>query len=654
MNDDGGVDAGKTYIIFGRIEGWGMDMDLSNANESFMGEYSDDRLGQCVNQAGDVNNDGFDDVLFGAVLNDDGGIDAGKVYLMLGKKTGWSLDTNVTSANASYYGENLRDRLGSALSGAGDVNGDGYEDIIVGIKSRDPNGDHSGKTYLIFGKEYGWSANNNVSTADASFVGEYEGDYSGQSISCVGDVNDDGFCDFIIGAYRYENNGENVGKAYLIMGKPLGWVRNVNISLSDVSYIGEAINDRFGWSVSNAGDVNGDNYDDILIGAYGNNFGGRNAGKTYLIFYKENIMPNITTKDLLIAVEDELYTVNYNATDDENTLGELSWKMMTDATWLDFNRTTLILSGTPDNVDIGFYWVNISVTDLRNGPVWTNFTLEVLYKNDPPEIITDDIEYILEDNPYSNRYQAVDINPQNQYFTWNLTTDAQWLSFDNVTWYLNGTPRNENVGTCWVNLTVMDDRGDIDWTNFSIVIENTNDAPVIQIEDNITAFEDTLYSVRYEAVDIDPTNDTLTWEFSTNADWLEFDKETGYLNGTPDNGDVGSYWVNLSVSDGNNGSDRTNFTLTVVNINDPPLIQNEDKTVAIEDEEYYNQYNAIDIDPTIDDITWKFTSNAEWLDFNEITHNLTGIPTNDNVGIFWVNISVNDYRREMSCHNFTL
>ncbi len=653
-NDDRGEDAGKIYLIFGRDLGWEMDMSPSSVNATFFGEYTDDRLGYHVNQAGDVNGDCIDDIIVGAVFNQDAGERAGKVYLIFGKKNGWNLNVNISTVNASFHGEGSNDYLGASLSDAGDINGDGYDDIIIGAHGREYNGYNSGKTYIIFGKEDGWSTDVNISSADASFIGEDEMDYSGVSVSSAGDVNDDGYDDIIIGAYQNHIHTDKRGKAYLILGKPSGWDHNVNLSLSDVGYEGEVYYDHFGWSVSNAGDVNGDDFDDIIIGASGNDDGGFGAGKSYLIFYMKNEMPNLTTNDQLFAEEDELYSVKYDATDDENTPEELKWEMITNATWLNFNRTTRTLSGTPDNGDIGSYWVNITVTDLRNGFDWTNFTLEVLYKNNPPEIVTDDIEYILEDSFYSNKYQAIDINPQNQYFTWNLTTDAQWLSFDNVTWYLNGTPRNEDVGTCWVNLTVMDDRGDIDWTNFSIVVENTNDAPEIQTIDNTTAYEDALYSVKYDAIDIDPTQDTLIWEFSTNADWLEFDKETGYLNGTPGNGDVGFYWVDISVSDGNGGSDHTNFTLLVVNVNDPPLIQNEDKTIAIEDEEYFNRYTAIDHDPTMDEINWTFSSNADWLDFNEITHNLTGISTNDDVGLFWVNITVSDDLGEMSFRNFTL
>ncbi|MBN1389023.1 MAG: FG-GAP repeat protein, partial [Candidatus Thermoplasmatota archaeon] len=104
-----------------------MDMNVSEASlGSFWGEDAGDSSGESVSGAGDVNGDGFDDILIGAVYNDEGGIYAGQTYLILGKGSGWAMDTNLSQADASFWGEEADDHSGHSVSGAGDVNGDGF------------------------------------------------------------------------------------------------------------------------------------------------------------------------------------------------------------------------------------------------------------------------------------------------------------------------------------------------------------------------------------------------------------------------------------------------------------------------------------------------------------------------------------------------
>ena len=124
----------------------------------------------------------------------------------------------------------------------------------------------------------------NLSDADASFHGEAASDYSGEQLKGVGDVNGDGFDDVLIGAKGNGEGGNLAGQTYLILGKASGWIMDVNLSSADASFHGEAAEDYSGLSVAGAGDINGDGFDDLLIGAYGNSYGGDDAGKVYLIF----------------------------------------------------------------------------------------------------------------------------------------------------------------------------------------------------------------------------------------------------------------------------------------------------------------------------------------------------------------------------------
>ncbi len=127
------------------------DTDLSAADASFLGEDAFDRPGWSVAPAGDVNGDGYDDILIGASGDDDGGNSAGQTYLILGKTTGWAMDTDLSAADASFWGEDTYDYSGWSVAPAGDVNGDGYDDILIGAYQDDDGGSDAGQTYLILG-----------------------------------------------------------------------------------------------------------------------------------------------------------------------------------------------------------------------------------------------------------------------------------------------------------------------------------------------------------------------------------------------------------------------------------------------------------------------------------------------------------------------
>jgi hypothetical protein len=208
----------------------GMDTDLGDSSASFIGEDTEDNSGDTVAGAGDVNGDGYDDILIGAYGNDDGGNSAGKTYLIFGKASGWSMDTDLSNADASFWGENAFDGSGGSVAGAGDVNGDGYDDILIGAPNNDDGGSVAGQTYLILGKASGWSMDTDLSKADASFWGENALDQSGYSVASAGDVNGDGYDDILIGARGNGDGGMRTGQTYLILGKASGWAMDTNLS----------------------------------------------------------------------------------------------------------------------------------------------------------------------------------------------------------------------------------------------------------------------------------------------------------------------------------------------------------------------------------------------------------------------------------------
>jgi hypothetical protein len=173
-----------------------------------------DSSGTSVSGAGDVNGDGIDDLIIGAVYADPNGSYSGESYVVFGSSSGFSSALELSSLNGSngfvLNGIDADDYSGNSVSGAGDVNGDGIDDLIIGASTADPNVDDEGESYVVFGSSTGFGASIELSSLNGSngFVlnGIDANDLSGNSVSGAGDVNGDGIDDLIIGAYRADPN----------------------------------------------------------------------------------------------------------------------------------------------------------------------------------------------------------------------------------------------------------------------------------------------------------------------------------------------------------------------------------------------------------------------------------------------------------------
>jgi hypothetical protein len=256
IEDGGAMDAGRAYVFSGD-EG-GLLYTLESPNPE-----ADGHFGFSVSGVGDVDGNGHADVMVGAYREDGGAPNSGRAYVFNGNGGGL-LYTMVSP----YQGDS--DWFGVSVSGAGDVNDDDYDDMIVGASGTDADTTDAGRAYVFSGD--GGGLLYTLSSPGAEWNGQF-----GSSVSTAGDVDDDGYDDVIVGASRETGEGEPAaGRAYIFSG-------NGGLLLRAVVSPYPEYGGYFGCSVSGAGDVNSDGFDDVVIAAHNEDGGADAAGRAYVL-----------------------------------------------------------------------------------------------------------------------------------------------------------------------------------------------------------------------------------------------------------------------------------------------------------------------------------------------------------------------------------
>ncbi len=264
LHDNGQLDEGRASVYLGSASGlpagaaWMTESDQATANH-----------GNSVASGGDVNGDGYSDVVVGAYAYDNGENAEGRASVYLGSASG-------LATGAAWTAESDQDSalLGNAVSGAGDVNGDGYSDVIVGADMYDNGQSDEGRAFVFLGQASGlatsaaWTAESNQ--LEAAIFGA-------MSVSGAGDVNGDGYSDAIVAWGKYDNGQAEEGRAQVYLGSSTGLSTSAAWSAES-----DQAGAEFGLPVSSAGDVNGDGYGDVVVGARLYDNGQTDEGRAYV------------------------------------------------------------------------------------------------------------------------------------------------------------------------------------------------------------------------------------------------------------------------------------------------------------------------------------------------------------------------------------
>jgi hypothetical protein len=380
-------------------------------------------------------------------------------------------------------------------------------------------------------------------------------------------------------------------------------------------------------------------------------YGGATTQAYNITVININDPPMITSVPVKFATEDALYTYQVEAMDiDESDV--LTFSLPNAPTEMLIDSSTGLISWVPTNDDVGSNPLIVQVEDGSGGSDSQSFIIIVNNTNDPPEITSTPEQTATEDDIYSYFVEAYDVDVGDK-LTYGLTTQPDDMVIDKVTGLLTWTPNNDQVGIHSVVVSVRDDNSGITTQTFTISVINVNDPPVITSAPENMATEKSLYIYDVLAIDIDPTDDVLTYSLLSNPEGMEINSKSGAITWTPTNEQIGLLNIEVQVQDNSGGKVSQMYILRVANVNDPPVITSIPVTNAVEDRVYTYDVDAVDVDAD-EVLTYDLEEYPDGMIIDTNTGMLTWVPTNAQVGVTPVTVKVTDSHRGSAKQTFMI
>jgi hypothetical protein len=710
---------GRAYIFLG-----GANMD-STPDFSMTGAARWDWFGRSVAGAGDVNGDGYDDVLVGANGNDEAGPEAGRVYLYLGGAAMDAVVDLVIPGTGSYQ------ELGGSVSGAGDVNKDGYDDVILGTggeaniylggknmdnkadfvltadggnvvsSAGDVNGDGysdvligapawgSGITYPGSASLYLGGAPMDT-TPDLVIRGESGNDVFGGSVSGAGDVDQDGFADFIVGAPNHDVVAANDGKAYFFYGgsPPDGQ--------PDFTLEGQGDQTCLGGSVSGDCDLDGDGNADFVIGAAGDDTGGSNVGALFIYrgvagvskpaisvgqtqAWKLSASLNRTwvSSNIAAAFNSHLGSASPSGTDAYgNSFVDVPFQVSASskgtATVSVFNLTYTYVAPSPDfSAGLNGYIANHKAEKDSSGNLTVPLEIETrtsgrvkllnlsIVADLPPGLtqpvpdmtldedssiaqLVDLQQYFKDDFDTPDRLNYTLVSATNSTIVPVAIVDNRYISADAAT-----GPQNDNwTGSVQITVSAADRWGMKVHSNpFNVSVTNVPDAPQITSLPPLNGTIARMYTYQITASDGD--GDLLTFGLSQGPDTMTVIPATGLMEWTPRSS--GLYPVTATVTDGTFTASQ-DFSISVPPPpNRPPRVENATVPDAWTDQPFTFSIPARDDDG--DSLGFALVTSVDTLTVGPLTGVVSWTP--HQAGAFPVSVNISDGKDSL-VYTFTI
>ena len=322
--------------------------------------------------------------------------------------------------------------------------------------------------------------------------------------------------------------------------------------------------------------------------------------------------------------------------------------------WVNIDSETGLISGTPTNDDLGTFEITVIATDLAGAQAQDTFQLTVNNTNDAPTVTpladkeaTEDVDLSFD---ISDSFSDEDTGDS---LTYSLVLDhPEWISINESTGVITGTPANDDVGSHMVTVQATDESGATVQSTFEVNVANVNDAPTVTEIQNTEVHEGhTLsYDVSDSFNDVDlqtNTGESITYSLAPDAPaWISVDAETGVISGTPTNADVGTVEVNVVATDEAGESVQETFEVEVINVNDAPTVTPISDTSVNEDAalnyDVSGQFDDADF-AYGDTLTYSLAPGAPaWVSIDANTGVLTGTPENADVGTSSITVIATD------------